>query len=72
MRALHIMSTRFYAGPISSGMARCRDDWFDPDARAEARQRRRDTPAARPTPLPTPGSSAPVHPGPIDPIAARR
>lgn len=73
MHALRIMSTRFYAGPVSSGMGRRWDDWLDPEPRAEAWQRRRQTPAARPTPLPAPSPGSPdaVPAGPIDPIAER-
>ena len=42
------MSTRFYAGPVSNGMGRSREDWDEPESIVEARLRRWRASVVRP------------------------
>ena len=70
------MSTRFYAGPISSGMGRCWDDWLDPGqgiAAAPWRERVVVAPANPPLvpSAPLPASSPDTRQRRIDPTPPR-
>ncbi len=68
------MNTRFYAGPINSGMGQRWDDWRAPEAGVESARRRCRASIAPPKPrvgLPRAPSPDARHPR-IDPIAPRR
>ncbi|MEP7101658.1 MAG: hypothetical protein ABI781_14190 [Burkholderiales bacterium] len=68
------MSTRFYAGPISSGMGRSCEDWTEPERGIEAQLRRR-RPAVQRLHHELPVRAAPLpdsHHSLVDPIAPRR
>jgi hypothetical protein len=67
------MSTRFYAGPISSGMGRRWDDWHEPEAGPEVPPRRTRAPLGAVTPPAVAPASPPAARAPrIAPIAPPR
>lgn len=68
------MNTRFYAGPITSGMGRRWDDWPVAGASAEMPPLRGRAPVARPTPPTAPPGAVPpdARHSSIDAIAPRR
>ena len=68
------MNTRFYAGPISSGMGRSWEDWAEPEPSIEAQLRRWRATIVRPhgpLPMRTPPPPDSGH-RLVDPIAPRR
>lgn len=68
------MSTRFYAGPISSGMGCVGEDWVEPEPGIEGQLRRWRAAIVRPQGAPPMRAAPPPDSRhrPVDPIAPQR